>query len=492
MSNSQPEWSWLPSRIFIDCSYTATSGRNSGIERVVRSLQREMSSQVARYNQAFTLHTAAKQPLNSSGNTTTAVDSQSTLQNVIAVGGDFAALGPREERWLNGPASFRANVLRCLPTFYRSCATALCNTTQSARLKKWLLPQAGHLGAFKLPHNIMDRATRKMIRLFGHTIRPGHGDLLFLPDAYWGKNSVWQAAAKARARDAKVAIVVYDLIPLTHKEFVGERRHENFKKYLQAVVQHADLILAISDTVRNQVEDLLPEYGRNVDHPVTCRSFTLGAEFRDDDGPIRGEVQQLFGPQLENNPFLMVATFDPRKNHEFLLNAFDKLWARGSTEKLCFIGRVGSLCEPLMQRIEAHPEKNKKLFVYHDISDSELQHCYRHAKGVVFPSVVEGFGLPIVESLRHGRRTMVSDTPIHREVGGNLCEYFTLASTEPLAELIASPPTFDRFRLEDGAAAISIPTWQQAACQVLTHCVDLFETPQNHSLLSHSKKRRAA
>ncbi|MBN8604457.1 MAG: hypothetical protein J0M26_25815, partial [Planctomycetes bacterium] len=53
MSNSQPEWSWLPSRIFIDCSYTATSGRNSGIERVVRSLQREMSSQVERYNQSI-------------------------------------------------------------------------------------------------------------------------------------------------------------------------------------------------------------------------------------------------------------------------------------------------------------------------------------------------------------------------------------------------------------------------------------------------------
>lgn len=471
MSNSQPEWSWLPSRIFIDCSYTATSGRNSGIERVVRSLQREMSAQVQRYNHDE-IHTI--------------------IQNVIAVGGDFAALGSREERWLNGPASFRANVLRCMPTLYRTCATALCNTTRSPRLKKWLLPQAGHLGAFKLPHNIMDRITRQMIRTLGKSVRPEHGDLLFLPDAYWGKNSVWQAAAKARARGAKTAIVVYDLIPLTHKEFVGERRHENFKKYLQAVIQHADLILAISDTVRAQVQELLPEYGRNLSHSVSVRSFTLGAEFRDDDGPVRDEVQRLFSSNLDQNPFLMVATFDPRKNHEFLLNAFDKLWAKGSPEKLCFIGRVGSLCEPLMQRIDDHPEKNKKLFVYHDISDSELQHCYRHAKGVVFPSVVEGFGLPIVESLRHGRRTMVSDTPIHREVGGQLCEYFTLASVDPLVELIVSPPRSDRFQLVDSANPISIPTWQQAACQVLKHCVDLFETPQNHSLFQRSSRQRAA
>lgn len=506
MSNSQPEWSWLPSRIFIDCSYTATSGRNSGIERVVRSLQREMSSQVARYNQDFhqasvsskwgLSETAAptskvkqsktKQPK------TTHPDLHATIQNVIAVGGDFAPLGAREERWLNGPAAFRANALRCMPPLYRTCASSLCNITRSPRLKKWLLPQAGHLGAFKLPHSLMDRATRKMIRLFGSAVRPEHGDLLFLPDAYWGKNSVWQAASKARARGAKVAIVVYDLIPLTHKEFVGERRHENFKKYLQAVIDHADLILAISDTVRSQVQELLPEYGRNLDHNVICRSFTLGAEFRDDDGPVRAEVQRLFGSQLDHNPFLMVATFDPRKNHEFLLDAFEKLWAEGSAEKLCFIGRVGSLCEPLMRRLDSHPEKHKKLFVYHDISDSELQHCYRNAKAVVFPSVVEGFGLPIVESLRHGKRTLVSDTAIHREVGGKLCEYFTLSSPDPLARMIVSPPAIDLLHLNSDANSISIPTWQQAACQVLAHCVDLFETPQNQPLHRRSAQRRVA
>jgi hypothetical protein len=187
MSNSQPEWSWLPSRIFIDCSYTATSGRNSGIERVVRSLQREMSSQVARYNQDF--HTASASSKRGLAGPavptpqTTHPDLHATIQNVIAVGGDFAALGVREERWLNGPAAFRANALRCMPTLYRTCASTLCNITRSPRLKKWLMPQAGHLGAFKLPHNMVDRATRNMIRLFGSTVRPEHGDLLFLPDA---------------------------------------------------------------------------------------------------------------------------------------------------------------------------------------------------------------------------------------------------------------------------------------------------------------------
>lgn len=492
MSNSQPEWSWLPSRIFIDCSYTATSGRNSGIERVVRSLQREMSTQVAHYNQFCGKSSCYDEALIHTSKPTSRAETHSSIQNVIATGGQFVALGEREERWLDRPAAFRANVLRCLPSYYRTCATELCRMSASPRLKKWFLPQAGHLGAFKLPHNVLDRATRGLIYFRGQHVRPQAGDLMVLPDAYWGKNTVWQAAAKARACGAKTAIVVYDLIPLTHKQFVGEKRHANFKKYLQAVVTHADLILAISETVRKQIEELLPEYSREVPHPVTVRSFTLGAEFRDENGPIRRDVQELFQSNSERNPFLMVATFDPRKNHEFLLDAFDKVWSRGSQEKLCFIGRVGSLCEPLMRRIEAHSEKNKKLFVYHDISDSELQHCYQHAKGVVFPSIVEGFGLPIVEALRHRRRTMVSDTPIHREVGGDLCEYFTLSSPDPLAQMIASSPKHDGSLARSNAADIAIPTWQQAASQVLRHCVDLFETPPNLSLHDRPMLRRAA
>lgn len=490
MVNSQPEWSWLPSRIFIDCSYTATSGRSSGIERVVRSLQREIRTQVTRYNPA----SQNTRPIGLSSNDTTQhlFEHSTTLDNVISVAGEFVCLDARCERWLDGPAALRANLLRCLPQVYRQFANALCQRTGSDRLKKWLLPQAGHLGAFKLPHSVYDRLTRRLLRWVGQLPSPGQGDLLLLPDSYWGKSTVWQAAHKARCRGAKVAIVVYDLIPLTHKEFVGERRHENFKKYLRSVVQHADLILAISDTVRAQVEELLPVYGEGLDHPVAVRSFTLGAEFRDDEGPIREEVQQLFGDPEKQNPYLMVATFDPRKNHEFLLDTFDRLWQAGSEEKLCFVGRVGSLCEPLMKRIESHPHRNKRLFVYHDISDSELQHCYRFAKGVLFPSVVEGFGLPIVESLRHGRRTIVSDTPIHREVGGDLCEYFPLTSTDTLAELIVQPCPSDRLTLQHKAASISIPTWQQAATQVLNHCLELFETPQNRALQTGSPQQRAA
>jgi len=471
MARIHQEWSWLPSRIFIDSSYTATSGRCSGIERVVVSLQHQLFLIAHQYN-------ACSQ---SNSQTSALIDSNRTeLIPVISVDGSFIELGEKQKKRLDGPAQMRANLLAFMPITYDKVSSLLCSLIPLKIMRTWLRPEAGHLGIFKLPHNIYNRMARKSLALSGGKPEPQQGDLLILPDAYWGKTTVWKAAAKARKQGAKVAIVLYDLIPLTHPEFVGERRHKNFKLYLRNVLRHADIVMAISDTVRQQVVDLLDEYSDPTSAPPLVRAFTLGAEFNQRSGFIRTEIESLFTPTIDSNPYLMVATFDPRKNHPFLLDAFDRLWAKGSSEKLCFIGRVGSLCDDLMDRIDKHPEKNKKLFVFHDIQDGELQHCYRYSKGVISPSIVEGFGLPIIESLWHNKRTLVSDTPIHREVGGELCEYFSLAEEDSLVTLLQSSHKSSQ-QTAKSIGTYEIPTWSDSAKSFMESCLMLFEKPVRSS-----------
>ena len=165
------------------------------------------------------------------------------------------------------------------------------------------------------------------------------------------------------------------------------------------------------------------------------RSFSLGAELVTVDAKPRNELRALFGGS-ENTPYLMVATFEPRKNHAYLIDAFELLWQTSPDLKLCLVGRVGWLCEDLLTRLANHPRRNQQLFVFHDVSDSELQYCYKSARGVIFPSIVEGFGLPIVESLWHGQKTFASDTSIHREVGEGDCVYFDLEQPSALVEEI--------------------------------------------------------
>jgi len=101
---------------------------------------------------------------------------------------------------------------------------------------------------------------------------------------------------------------------------------------------------------------------------------------------------------------------------------------------LCIVGRMGWKVEALLRRIEQHPEKNVRLFWWSDLSDDELLYCYGNAKMLLFPSFIEGFGLPLVESLSNGLPVLASDTPIHREIGGEQIGYFDLADPHSLKE----------------------------------------------------------
>jgi alpha-1,2-rhamnosyltransferase len=387
-------------------------------------------------------------------------------------------------------ASIEANVRKLLPGPYCKSAKWICDRTNSAKIKKWLLPEAGHLGAFKLAHNLYESAVRKSIPLYATSIQPCENDLFLLPDAYWTKREVWKAATAARQAGATIVTVIYDLIPLTHPQYVGTRRMEGFRRYLHNAIEHSDAIVAISRTVQEELTAYIHANRQAFQRvPYQINHFTLGAELSLKTGVIRPEVESLFSAKAENangNPYLMVATFDPRKNHHYLLDAFDLLWNQGQDLRLCLIGRVGSLCEDVVQRIRQHPGLNRNLFAFFDVKDAELQHCYQHCRGVVFPSIVEGFGLPIVESLWFGKRTFASNTPIHREVGQHDCVYFDLASPQSLADEIL------RWESVANRPWLTLPTrrpttWAESSRQLIAHCIDAHASMPNRQPLRTAK-----
>ncbi len=282
--------------------------------------------------------------------------------------------------------------------------------------------------------------------------------------------------AAARSRGAYTAVVVYDLIPLTHSHFVGERRTRRFAEYLKEVATHADMIVAISATVRQQLEATLPELMAGQPYCQNICDFPLGAEFRQaaTETIVRDDLLDLFDGERDENPYLTVAAFDPRKNHRYLLDAFDLLWQRitdpAKRPKLCLVGRVGGHCGEIIQRVKHHPLRGSHLFAFHDLNDAELAYCYQQCRGVIFPSIVEGFGLPIVEAMWHRAPVMASDTSIHREVGGDSCQYFDLASPASLAHMLQAR--------QDPANETQMPSmalpysWQQSAEIFYHQCLE--------------------
>jgi alpha-1,2-rhamnosyltransferase len=110
-----------------------------------------------------------------------------------------------------------------------------------------------------------------------------------------------------------------------------------------------------------------------------------------------------------------------------------------------------------------------------------LHYAYERCSGVLLPSIVEGFGLPIVESLWHGRTTFASDTPIHREVGGKHCEYFRLHDAEDLADRIMNWELVRRDQTPESHGILRSErfkptTWNQSASQLTDIVLDAWES----------------
>jgi glycosyltransferase involved in cell wall biosynthesis len=320
----------------------------------------------------------------------------------------------------------------------------------------------------------------------------GGDDVLLLPDAYWACGEVWPAVERARAAGAMSVPVVYDLIPMQHPEIYGADGAAMFRRYLAAVVAHADLIVTISETVARDLtaETSAVRFPRRAPEIVPWR---LGCDLSDAGGVVRPGMRALFDNRLPDSPFLTVGAIEPRKNHGFILDAFERLWEDAATShvRLAIVGRPGFKSGPALRRIKSDPRYGSKLFLLSDLDDAEIDHAYRHARAVVFGSIAEGFGLPIVEALRHGQTVIASDLPIHREVGGEACDYFELTGPDRLADAIASHEDRHRSAPASRRFGPEPATWASAAARLIDAIGERLAVGSPHTL-EHAQGRTAA
>ncbi|WP_207884995.1 glycosyltransferase family 1 protein [Pseudomonas sp. 30_B] len=281
------------------------------------------------------------------------------------------------------------------------------------------------------------------------------GDQLLLLDSSWHAD-FFPVAESLKAQGVGLVSVIYDLIPCTHPQFCDAGLVKVFDRWFDWIAEMADGFICISTTIRDQVRaEIVRRRGEDVARQLWFEHFYLGSELDlvHDRSELDAELTRMFD---EGDPvYLMVSTIEPRKNHAYLLDAFERLWAEGSRARLCIIGRIGWKCDALIERIQSHPQLNQRLFMFNKLNDRGLEHAYAHARALVFPSFVEGFGLPLVEAMQRQLPVMASDIPVFREVGGDFVAYFELERPESLASLVQEFEASDRF-----PAARSVRDWR--------------------------------
>jgi glycosyltransferase involved in cell wall biosynthesis len=261
----------------------------------------------------------------------------------------------------------------------------------------------------------------------GVRIAPGSGDVLLMADASWYVDP-WPAVDAALANGAELVGFVHDLFPLDEPQWFKPELQPRFAEHFERLSRRAALLLTPSHAVKQAVMSRLarPEYGgqRHDFGGVLC--LPLGADFLQTAGS-----NHLPGPLTGDDDYvLMVGTVEPRKNHALVLDVFEQLWQQGHTRKLVIVGAPGWCSDSVLARLHNHNEQGKRMHWLNRQGDAELHALYTHARALVFPSLNEGFGLPLAEAAHLGCPVLCSDIPVLREVGGHWPTYLPLEDVQ--------------------------------------------------------------
>jgi glycosyltransferase involved in cell wall biosynthesis len=219
---------------------------------------------------------------------------------------------------------------------------------------------------------------------------------------------------------------VHDLAFLAMPETVSPPTVTALNRHLPATLFHADRLIAVSDATAGELKGRLGVGERKI-HTI---HEGVDPRFADRAGAdLPSEIPERY--------LLFVSTLEPRKNVEGILQAFSLLKQWGYRGDLVLVGRWGWRTERIQAELEDSPVRDR---IHHldYLERPALAALYRNADALLFPSWMEGFGLPLLESMACGTPVITSGISAMPEVGGPAAVYVDPASAHGIASAVAA------------------------------------------------------
>ncbi len=228
---------------------------------------------------------------------------------------------------------------------------------------------------------------------------PPEGDALIEPEIFSPAVARALPGLLARISGPRVALF-HDATALRLPELSPPKTVARYPAYLQELLLF-DGVAAISEDAAATLRDYWQWLG--VARPPPVLGLPLGL-----DAPVRSPLGSTTAP-VADPVVLSVGSLEGRKNHLALLDACETLWNRGLRFELRLVG----LAHPqtgraALARVRELQAAGRSLRFDGAAADADLQSAYRTCRFTVYPSLMEGFGFPVLESLSHGRPCLCS------------------------------------------------------------------------------------
>jgi glycosyltransferase involved in cell wall biosynthesis len=300
---------------------------------------------------------------------------------------------------------------------------------------------------------------RKLLLWFDRfrVLEPRRGDVVFVVGAGWSSpHRTPYLAEMAKLHGVLVIWIMYDLIPLTHPEFTIDQNVRAFRVWIDAALNIPGRFLCISRFTKDE----LVKHAAAAGYSVDAVAVPLAHEF----SPVVPTVRDRFH-YLKNERFVLsVGTLEIRKNHLSLVRLWERLYFEmGEAQPMLVLaGARGWAIDRLAAYLRATGNVYGQVSVIFDASDAELAWLYQHCAFTVYPSVHEGWGLPVGESLWFGKPCICYRHSSLPEVGGNHAIYCELDDRGSLERAVRTalagnfhvrPPARSELRTWDAVTA---------------------------------------
>ena len=219
--------------------------------------------------------------------------------------------------------------------------------------------------------------------------------------------------AWVRRSGVRPVYFVHDLIPIMHPEFCRAGERDKHLARMRCVLDTAAGVIANSKATLDDLSD----FAKSENKPTPRRiAVLLGSDALPALAPA---------PEPERPTFVVLGTIEARKNHLMLLHVWSRIVKQAGPRapRLLVIGERGWECEQVFDLLNRSKLLKGAVSEINGCDDATLAGHLRQARALLFPSLVEGYGLPLVEALRCKIPVIASDLPVFREIAGDVPDY---------------------------------------------------------------------
>lgn len=272
-----------------------------------------------------------------------------------------------------------------------------------------------------------------------------------------------------RKKKMKTVVTIHDLAFKFFPDHFPKKDLFKINLFTDYAVRHADKLIAISESTKKDILKLYPKTDPNkirvIYHGFDSEVFSGARDIKKEN-----EIKKKL--EIGENYILYAGALQPRKNLETLISAFEILKKEANSDlQLVLAGEKAWLSEKIVKKAQNSPF-SRDIKMPGKLKFCDVGHLYRAAGIYVYPSLYEGFGIPVLEAFAAQIPVITADNSSLREVAGEAALYFNTSSAPDLAGKMKEILTKENLRQElisKGLEQIKKFSWSKCAQETLEY-----------------------